>query len=133
MGFAGRQRTCLAALHPAKARHFEAFAPASETLRTERNAWWAREDSNLQPDRYERVLIRGKSPQMLMNLMRTDDVCSRSVQVIYWRNVGSMNLAVGGWRLAADARILLQVPNSKRDRHSPYKNIHIAMMPFSAR
>jgi len=44
-----RQGPCLAALHPAKARRFEGFAPGSETLGTERNAWWRREDSNCVP------------------------------------------------------------------------------------
>ena len=34
-------------------RGFGIFVRASETLETRRNAWWAREDSNLQPDRYE--------------------------------------------------------------------------------
>jgi len=26
-----------------------------------RSAWWAREDSNLQPDRYERASVPGKA------------------------------------------------------------------------
>lgn len=39
-------------------RRFEAFAVALETLSTSETAWWAREGSNLQPDRYER---RGRS------------------------------------------------------------------------
>jgi hypothetical protein len=45
-----RQRPRLAALNPAKARRFEAFAPASETLRTEWTAWWrTQSQSNQSP------------------------------------------------------------------------------------
>jgi hypothetical protein len=42
---------------PAKVRRFGAFGRGSETLGIERTAWWARQDSNLQPDRYERSAL----------------------------------------------------------------------------
>jgi hypothetical protein len=38
--------TALHRFQPAKARRFEAFVTASETLGTNRTAWWRREDSN---------------------------------------------------------------------------------------
>src|ERR1700687_359128 len=53
--------TALRRFQPAKARRFEAFVTASETLGAKWTAWWAREDSNLQPDRYERYAFPGKA------------------------------------------------------------------------
>src|SRR4029453_9198165 len=51
--------------HPVSVTAAETKAPAnsgpirmpSGTLRNRQNAWWAREDSNLQPDRYERSAL----------------------------------------------------------------------------
>src|SRR5438309_12115147 len=40
-----------------KARQFGRCSLVSGTLRKRRTAWWAREDSNLQPDRYERSAL----------------------------------------------------------------------------
>ena len=51
------QRPHFAALDPPKTLGFGVFVAAPETFRTDRNAWWAREDSNLQPDRYERSAL----------------------------------------------------------------------------
>jgi hypothetical protein len=53
----GRQRQCFARGRPGKTRGFGAFVTGAETLRTRQSAWWAREDSNLQPDRYERSAL----------------------------------------------------------------------------
>jgi hypothetical protein len=43
------------------ARQRRAFRAASGNLRFRGTAWWAREDSNLQPDRYERGAYPGRS------------------------------------------------------------------------
>ena len=49
-GFPDWQRLRFAALNPAKARRFEAFGVALETLETERSAWWrTQSQSNLSP------------------------------------------------------------------------------------
>ena len=42
------------------AREWRAFSAASGNIWLRENAWWAREDSNLQPDRYERPGLTGK-------------------------------------------------------------------------
>ena len=55
------QRPHFADLDPANPPRFGAFVTGSETLDTERTAWWAREDSNLQPDHYERYALPGKA------------------------------------------------------------------------
>ena len=38
------------------------------------NAWWAREDLNLQPDRYERYAFPGKAGKHLMISVAFDHV-----------------------------------------------------------
>ena len=43
-----------------RARQYAAFAPYSGTVRFLESAWWAREDSNLQPSGYERPNRAGK-------------------------------------------------------------------------
>ena len=42
---------------PQKPRQLRASWPSLGNLAVRRNAWWAREDSNLQPDRYERSAL----------------------------------------------------------------------------
>jgi hypothetical protein len=37
-------------------------AKRAGTLKTPENIWWARQDSNLQPDRYERAEVMWGSP-----------------------------------------------------------------------
>jgi len=43
-----------------RGRQYAAFAPYSGTVRFLESAWWAREDSNLQPSGYERRNRAGK-------------------------------------------------------------------------
>ncbi len=45
----------------AKARELRASRPSPGNLRVRKTAWWGWEDSNLQPDRYERASVSGKA------------------------------------------------------------------------
>src|SRR5262249_9682390 len=54
------QRQIAPSQRPARARQARQFAPIRDlpgNLRISQTAWWAREDSNLQPDRYERPAL----------------------------------------------------------------------------
>ena len=66
-----------------KPRQLQAFARPTGNLRNCESAWWAREDSNLQPDRYERsaltVELRAQraGAQAAMGLPHTVPGCKR--------------------------------------------------------
>jgi len=54
------------------ARQLRAIRRLSGNLQVRENAWWAREDSNLQPDRYERTCA-GQWKGELLSILR--DFC----------------------------------------------------------
>ena len=84
-----RQRPNRLAFNAAKARSMCAFRPELETLKTSGNAWWARQDSNLQPDRYERPALPGE-----INKIRTFSSCS--VTFVHVRSRGFCGRPVVG-------------------------------------
>ena len=48
----------------AKGRQHGGFLHARGNLLVRKSEWWAREDSNLQPDRYERYALPGKADEI---------------------------------------------------------------------
>ena len=64
---------------PKRRQHGAIFAAFEEISGFDRNAWWAREDSNLQPDRYERASGLPKPKAKLFQRAITPDLKSASV------------------------------------------------------
>jgi hypothetical protein len=113
--YSGRQRLGSVATRPPKPRKVKDYSAGARNPELRRNAWWARQDSNLQPSGYERVGFTGKPAKNRHFRSRL----TASVLVWLRRSIGYLLVALSAWLGIFPLRVAMLGPKRPHQRLAP--------------